>query len=144
MNVDVFTLCDFATAESGDRMTIVGTFNSIRAREAPVVHPFCALAVIMRFQKIEEGTKKIRVSLIDLDGRPIIPTLDAQLNVRVNPDDSDTSLPLVLVIQQISLPRFGEYWFDLAVDGRREATIPLYVRQVQSPQQMLPQPPLQA
>jgi hypothetical protein len=33
MNVDVFTLCDFAKAEH-DRMTIVGTFNRTNARQA--------------------------------------------------------------------------------------------------------------
>jgi hypothetical protein len=136
MNLDVFTLCDFAQTVPGNKMNIIGTFRTIMARQTPVVHPVCALAILMRFEQIEQGTKNIRVSIIDSDGRAITPTLDAQLNVQISSDASDASVPFVLVIQQISLPRFGEYSIDLAVDGRQEASIPLYVRQ--APQQQLP------
>lgn len=140
MNVDVFTLCDFAQNTPGNKMNIVGTFNRIFARQIPAVHPLCALAVLMRFQQIEQGTKNIRVSIIDSDGRPVVPTLEAQLNVQISPNESDASVPLAVVIQQISLPRFGEYSVDLAVDGRQEASIPLYVLQAPLPQQMPPPP----
>ena len=140
MNVDVFTLCDFAQNTPGNKMNIVGTFNRIFARQIPAVHPLCALAVLMRFEQIEQGTKNIRVSIIDSDGRPVVPILEAQLNVQISPNDSDASVPLAVVIQQISLPRFGEYSVDLAVDGRQEASIPLYVLQAPLPQQMPPPP----
>jgi hypothetical protein len=140
MNVDVFTLCDFAQNTPGNKMNIVGTFNRIFARQIPAVHPLCALAVLMRFQQIEQGTKNIRVSIIDSDGRPVVPILEAQLNVQISPNESDASVPLAVVIQQISLPRYGEYSVDLAVDGRQEASIPLYVLQAPLPQQMPPPP----
>ena len=140
MNVDVFTLCDFAQNTPGNKMNIVGTFDRIFARQIPAVHPLCALAVLMRFEQIEQGTKNIRVSIIDSDGRPVVPILEAQLNVQISPNDSDASVPLAVVIQQISLPRFGEYSVDLAVDGRQEASIPLYVLQAPLPQQMPPPP----
>jgi len=140
MNVDVFTLCDFAQNTPGNKMNIVGTFNRIFARQIPVVHPLCALAVLMRFQQIEQGTKNIRVSIIDSDGRPVVPILEAQLNVQISPNELDASVPLAVVIQQISLPRYGEYSVDLAVDGRQEASIPLYVLQAPLPQQMPPPP----
>jgi hypothetical protein len=140
MNVDVFTLCDFAQNTPGNKMNIVGTFNRIFARQIPAVHPLCALAVLMRFQQIEQGTKNIRVSIIDSDGRPVVPILEAQLNVQISPNESDASVPLAVVIQQISLPSYGEYSVDLAVDGRQEASIPLYVLQAPLPQQMPPLP----
>jgi hypothetical protein len=140
MNVDVFTLCDFAQSTPGNKMNIVGTFNRIFARQIPAVHPLCALAVLMRFQQIEQGTKNIRVSIIDSDGRPVVPILEAQLNVQISPNELDASVPLAVVIQQISLPRYGEYSVDLAVDGRQEASIPLYVLQAPLPQQMPPPP----
>jgi hypothetical protein len=140
MNIDVFTLCDFAQNTPGNKMNIVGTFNRIFARQIPAVHPLCALAVLMRFQQIEQGTKNIRVSIIDSDGRPVVPILEAQLNVQISPNESDASVPLAVVIQQISLPSYGEYSVDLAVDGRQEASIPLYVLQAPLPQQMPPLP----
>jgi hypothetical protein len=36
-----------------------------------------------------------------------------------------------MVIQQIRLPKFGEYTIDLAVDGRQLGSIPLYVSKVE-------------
>jgi hypothetical protein len=89
----------------------------------------------MRFEQIEQGNKNIRVSIIDSDGRAIMPTLNAQLNVQIRPHESDASVPLALVIQQVRLPRFGEYSIDLAIDNRQGASIPLYVRQAPVPQQ---------
>lgn len=117
-------------------MTIVGTFDTVFARVAPIVYPMCALAVIMRFEKIEEGQKSIRVSFIDSDGRSIMPTLNTQITVNCGQTESHATVHFALVIQQISLPNFGEYSIDLAVDGRQEASTPLYVRQIQPPQGM--------
>jgi hypothetical protein len=33
-----------------------------------------------------------------------------------------------LQIQQLKLPNYGEYSIDLGIDGRHEASIPLFVR----------------
>ena len=60
-------------------MNIIGTFNTIFANKAPIVYPLCALAMILRFEKIEEGAKTLRISFIDTDGKPVMPTLSPQL-----------------------------------------------------------------
>jgi hypothetical protein len=67
MRVGVFTLCDCAKGE-GLKMNIMGAFNTIFARETPVVYPLCALAAILRFERIQEGPKALRISFIDSDG----------------------------------------------------------------------------
>jgi hypothetical protein len=139
MRVSVFTICDYAKAE-GQKMNIIGTFNTIFADKAPIKHPLCALAAILRFEKIEEGAKTVRISFIDSDGKPVMPTLSQQLNVQLSGTQSEATVQFALVMQQISLPSFGEYSIDLAVDGRQEASTPLYVIQVQRPQQNV-QPP---
>jgi len=56
-----------------------------------------------------------------------MPTLDASTQVQFQPSDSSATTSLVLVIQQLRLPKFGEYSIDLAVDDRHEASIPLLV-----------------
>jgi hypothetical protein len=35
---------------------------------------------------------------------------------------------MALGIQQLKLPKFDEYSIDLAIDGRHEASIPLFVK----------------
>jgi hypothetical protein len=130
MRVEIFTLCDAATVDAGGKLNILGSFDRLQAKETPVMHPQCALAIKLRFERVEEGQKRIRITFIDSDGIAVMPTLDATTQVRFQNEDSTATTSLVLVIQQLKLPRFGEYAIDLAVDDRHEASIPLFVRPV--------------
>src|SRR2546428_833020 len=87
------------------------------------------IVVRMRLERVEEGTKSIRIQFVDADGKPVMPTLTTTTQVRFGPTDSTATASLVLVIQQLTLPRFGEYAIDLAVDGHHEGSIPLIVGQ---------------
>ena len=128
MKVEIFTLCDAATADSGGKLNILGSFDRIHASGIPVTHPLCALAIKMRFERLEEGQKRIRISFMDSDGAAVMPTLDAGTEVTFPPTEHSVTACLVLQIQQLKLPNFGEYSIDLGVDGRHEASIPLFVR----------------
>jgi hypothetical protein len=59
-----------------------------------------------------------------------MPTLDTTTQVQFPPEEPSSTACLVLVLQQLKLPKFGEYSIDLAVDGRHEASIPLFVRPI--------------
>ena len=50
MKVELYVLCDAATADAGGKLNILGVFDRLNAREAPVTHPLCALAVRLRFE----------------------------------------------------------------------------------------------
>ena len=130
MRVEIFTLCDAATTDAAGKLNILGSFDRLNAREAPVTHPQCALALKLRFERLEEGQKRIRIAFVDSDGASVMPTLDTTTQVQFQPDDSSATASLVLVIQQLKLPTFGEYSIDLAVDDRHEASIPLLVSPV--------------
>jgi hypothetical protein len=130
MKVEIFSLCDFATADSGGKLTIVGIFDTIWAREIPATHGLCALALRIRFDKIEEGLKKLKVSFVDSDGNPVMPALEMQIQVQVPPVFQQANAQVVFLIPQVKFSNFGEYAIDLAIDSRQEASIPLYVRQM--------------
>ncbi len=130
MKVEIFTLCDAATADAGGKLNILGSFDRIHAASVPVTHPLCALAIKLRFERLEEGTKRVRISFMDSDGKPVMPTLDANTQVGFPPDEHSVTACLVLQIQQMKLPNYGEYSIDLAIDGRHEASIPLFVRPI--------------
>lgn len=131
MKVEIFTLCDAATTDAGGKLNILGSFDRLMAKEAPVTHPQCALAIKLRYERLEEGQKRIRISFIDSDGTSVMPTLDTATQVQFPPNEPSVTSCLVLVLQQLKLPKFGEYSIDLAVDDRQEASIPLFVRQIQ-------------
>ncbi len=54
--------------------------------------------------------------------------LDVTTEVRFQGDDPSATISVALNIQQLRLPKFDEYSIDLAVDGRQEASIPLFVK----------------
>jgi hypothetical protein len=88
----------------------------------------CALAIKLRFGRIEEGQKRFRIAFVDSDGKPVMPPLDGTSEVRFQDQDSTSTASMALGIQQLKLPKFGEYSIDLAIDGRQEASIPLFVK----------------
>ena len=132
MKVEIFTLCDAATTDAGGKLNILGSFDRLAAKEAPMTHPQCALAMKLRFERLEEGQKRIRISFVDSDGNSIMPTLDTNTRVHFPTGEASMTACLVLVLQQLKLPKFGEYSIDLAVDDRHEASIPLFVSQIKT------------
>jgi hypothetical protein len=129
MNKEVFVLCDAATETVG-KLNILGAFDNIYSRSAPATHPQCAIALRVRFNQIEKGEHKIRVNIVDEDGKLIMPSLDAKINVDF-PQNMDSSIAnLILNIHGLKIDKFGKYSVDLAIDGRQEASLPLNFIQV--------------
>ena len=131
MKVEIFTLCDAATVDAAGKLNILGSFDRLNASEVPIVHPHCALAIKMRFERVEEGQKRLRIAFVDQDGKAIMQNLDATTEVRFPGDDPSATVSVALNIQQLRLPKFDEYSIDLAIDGRQEASIPLFVKPAQ-------------
>jgi hypothetical protein len=130
MNVEVFSLCDAATADAAGKLNVLGAFDRIWMANAPGIYPQCAVAMRIRFDSIEKGTHKISVAVVDEDGQHVIPSLDAGLEVKFANGQQTVSSNLVLNIQGLQIKKFGTYSIDLGIDGRQEATLPLYIRQI--------------
>lgn len=130
MDIEAFVLCDAATDSAG-KLNVLGAFDSLLARSVPVVHPQCAVALRMRFSRIEEGEHKIKVSIMNADGRSVVPDLDTGVHVRFAGPESSLAVNMILNLQRVQFQLAGEYSINLAVDGRFERAIPLAVRLVQ-------------
>ena len=129
MKIELFTVSDFAADYAG-KLSVVGVFDTLFAKQAPIVHPHWCVAVKIRFEKIEEGQKRIRLSISDVDGKAALPALEMPIVAAVPDDAPSATVNLVVNFGGIKFERFGEHSVDLAVDGRHEASIPLFVRQV--------------
>jgi len=127
MQVEILSLCDAATDYQG-RLCVLGAFDTIFARTFPATHPQCAIALRLRFNQIEVGDHSVRLHLVNADGQLILPSLDGKMTVALNPGFDSASMNLILGIQSLQLPSPGDYAANLAVDGKQEASIPLYVR----------------
>ena len=131
MKLETFCLCDAATV-SGGKLNILGAFDSIQTTQAPAVHSQCAIALRLRFTRIEEGNHRIKITIVDEDGRSIMPDLEGMMTVKFGADDDSAVTNFVINIQQLKLDKFGQYAIDLAVDSRHEASLPLVVKQAQA------------
>ena len=132
MQVEVFAICDAATSDNG-KLNILGSFDTIWVRQFPAVYPHCALAVKMRFPSDEKGDHAISVRFIDEDGHNILPPASGSFSVNMPPEQRSASADIVLNIQSLNLVKAGEYALELAVDGRNEISLPLFVRPAPQP-----------
>ena len=132
MKVEVFSLCDAATDARG-KLNILGTFDQIYAAKMPVVHPACAIALRIRFDKIEEGKHKVNMQLVDPDGRPILQPMEGGVHPRMADDVGSVAVNLILNFQHIKFDFFADYQINLAIDDQSVASLPLRVREL--PQQ---------
>ena len=133
MKVEIFSLCDFAQAEPTGKMNILGAFDHLYAREAPFKRGVFAVAARLRFELHEEGPKTVALTIIDSDGKPVIPAIRAQFPLKVQPNEANATLNYVMIIPQIQFARFGDYQADLSLNDKIEASLPLYVRQRPAP-----------
>jgi hypothetical protein len=126
MHVDIFTLCDFAQ-ESGGKLTVVGAFDTVFARQFPAMHPFMCLALRLRFYIHEEGAHPIRIEFAGPDGAEVVRPIEGELSVF---DFSGSSRVVHSVFNFVSTPieKEGTIGITLSVDGREALTSPLYVR----------------
>ncbi len=129
MKVEMFVLCDAATEYMG-KLNILGTFDTIHARQTPAAHPLCAVAMRLRFERSERGDHRVRVNVVDADGQLVVPPLDANLQVRFPDQISSYALNLILNLQGVRFAQFGEYSIDLIADSQPVASLPLFVREM--------------
>ena len=132
MKIEVFALCDAATDNRG-KLNILGTFDQIYSANMPVVHPACAIALRIRFDKMEEGAHKVNIQLVDPDGRPVFQPMEGEVRPRMADDVGSVAVNLILNFQHVKFEAFADYQINLAIDDDSVASLPLRVREM--PQQ---------
>jgi adenine specific DNA methylase Mod len=108
---------------------MLGAFDTIWTSKIPVVHPQCAIALRVRFERSERGEHKVVVHFIDSDGKSVIPAAQGVIAINFDDEQSSGVANLILNIQGSRLEKFGEYSIDLAIDGQQKASVPLFVRE---------------
>ena len=126
MNIEVFSLCDAATNDTG-KLNILGAFDTIWMAQVPGIHPQCAVVLRVRFGSLERGEHSIAVNFVDADGKHIIPSASGMINVSFPDGQRTGSANLILNIHGLKIEKFGEYSIDLAIDANNVASLPLFV-----------------
>ncbi len=129
MNIESFLLCDAATDSNG-KLNVLGAFDTLFAKETPVQHPYCCIALRLRFSKFEEGNHKVRINFTDEDGKSALPGIDGSLNIKIADNLFSSVVNLVFNLQRIKFDKFGEFSLSLSIDDKQIAQLPLYLRRI--------------
>ena len=128
MNIEAFLLCDAATNRQG-RLNVLGVFDDIFVKQMPAVYPACAVAVRIRFEKIEEGSHPVKILIIDEDGKSISPKLEGNISVKVAKGADSVAINSILNIMRLKFEKYGRYRIDLTVDNQLKGCLPFCVRE---------------
>ena len=127
MRLEIISLCDAATDNAG-KINILGAFDTIWTSKVPAVHPQCAVALRIRFDAIEKGEHKINLNFVNEDGKSIMPPVDGSIKINFSEGQRSGASNFILNIQGLKIENYGEYSIDLAIDGKSEGSLPLFVR----------------
>ena len=103
MTIEILALCDASTSAPEGKLNILGAFDTIHARKFPVKHPHCAIALRLRFSRLEEGDRRVKISVVDDDGKAIMPELEGRMSVKV-PGDDESTIPSILLSTAVTSP----------------------------------------
>ncbi|MBI4540763.1 MAG: hypothetical protein HY704_14775 [Gemmatimonadetes bacterium] len=128
MDVDLALLADAATIDGSGKLNILGVFDRIMAPDFPVRHG--RVALVLRFAGTVQdlGRHSVEIRLRDPAGGHVL-RLDGELQLapRGGWPAQAMKIPHILNIDGIVFQVPGEYAFDVLVDGRHEASVPLSV-----------------
>lgn len=128
MEIEIFTLADFAQ-DNNSKLTIVGTFDSINARQFPVVHPACTIACRMRFGAKESGEHAMRLRLINEEGKEIIQPIEGNMTIGTPVNGQVNTINVVINFNQLKFEKPGRYSFELYLNNEWKTGLPLFLHQ---------------
>jgi hypothetical protein len=126
MEIQAALLCDCATDYRG-KLCILGTFDTIITPSLPSTHPHCSIALRVVFRDSDEGNHKVKVRLINEDGKNLLPNIEPELQVKLPENVFFYSRNLIFNLQQIKFEQAGLYSIDVLIDEKMIARIPLQV-----------------
>lgn len=127
MEIEIFTLADFAQ-DNHSKLTIVGTFDSIQAKQFPCAHPSCFIATRLRFSGKETGDHGFKLRLVDAEGKEMIQPIEGNINVApAAKSDMVSSINVVANFAQLKFDKPGRYSFELYIDGEWKSGLPLFL-----------------
>jgi hypothetical protein len=124
MEIEIFTLCDFAQDNNG-KLIIIGTFDTIAAQQFPCVQPTCAVAGRIRFSEKELGAHSFRLRLIDGNGKELIQSIEGELQVNRSNAANHSTINFVFNFGQLKFDKPGRYSFELYMDDEWKSGLPL-------------------
>jgi len=129
MEIEIFTLCDYAAEGHPGKLTIVGTFDTIHCQNVPVIHPNCSIALRVRMANKESGLHDMEIRFQSPSGKEIS-KIQGQLNVVPNSFAKYSTTNLVINFGNLELKEIGKYTFELWLNGDFQSGLSMHVLKI--------------
>lgn len=139
MEIPLALLADYANVTAEGKLNIMGIFDSILVPgKFPVTHVQMRLIFRLRISVAERGqTKTLEIKLVDSDGKSLL-SLTAPLQIPQNLPLQQPDIPQILELNNLVLPKQGDYAFHILVNGEDKTRVPFKVAVLPRPDPELP------
>jgi hypothetical protein len=125
MELDFAFLADAATVDASGKLSVLGVFDRIRAREFPARHGRIVLVMRLAAGPEDVGEHEVAIRLRSPERQEVL-RVDGQVRVGVPPPSDDRiRISQVLNLDGIVFPRPGRFHFEIRLDGDEVARLPL-------------------
>lgn len=131
MEVEIFTLCDYAQDMNG-KLTIVGTFDVIGSPVFPYTHPHCAIASRLRFSDKEVGKHKGCITFKDQNNEVVVPNLEFDITVNRPDFNGHSTVNIVLNLANHQFKSPDKFAIELYIDDEWRTGLNLNLLQVKN------------
>jgi hypothetical protein len=139
MQAKMAVLAEAANTTADGKLNVLGIFNKVRVNQVPFQHPHMAIVVMFEASPGEKGTQhKIRIVLIDEDGKAIAPPPEMNFIIPDNLPGADVEFNLVMNMVGVVFQRFGRHRIDITLDGTSIQQLPLTIQPVPLPPKAAP------
>lgn len=127
MYVQVAVLADCANVAAGDKLNVMGVFDTVLAPAFPTVLAFMVLALRLRLEYEDNGrTHDLAISLKDEDGREYLKA-EAKADVKDIRPGAVQHINHILNFAALGFGKPGHYAFHIGWDGEEKARVDLFV-----------------
>lgn len=122
--VRLAVLCDHALVGQDGKLSLLGIFRNISVSDLPAQHPRMFVVAVLG---VDQGQHAVVVRLLDPEGRPAMPH---QPELTVHSSGGGQDVNVVVELNNLSFAAYGNYRFDLEVDGRTIGSLPVSIGQM--------------
>ena len=117
-------LCDHALVGQDGKVSVLGIFRNISVSDHPAQHPRMFVVAVLG---LDAGPHAVVVQLRGPDGRPAMQHAP-EMTVHSSGDSQDVNV--IVELNNLSFASYGEYRFDLDVDGHTTESLSVSIVQM--------------
>ena len=122
--VRIAVVCDHALVGQDGKLSLLGIFRNISVSDLPAQHPRMFLVAVLG---LDQGQHAVTVRLLDPEGMPAMPHPP---EMTVHSSGAGQDVNVVVELNNLSFTAYGNYRFDLEVDGRNVGSLLVSIGQM--------------